>query len=261
MKNFEKTSSILLLSATFLLFTAGTSFAQKTSEQLFEKALYAEEMKGDLGEAVKIYQQVLKENPGNRQESARALLHIGMCYEKLGSGQASQAYQDVIGKYSDQAKEVSMAKERITRLEAFTAELSREAEKHMKNGNELFKRWEYESAVNEYENAIKLGPNNQLALNARYCIGQSWFRAGKYDAALATFTKLIEDNPKSNIAPVTELMVAQVKQAIEKNNNTSRIKDYSDENTIVDPETGIKYAKIRSFVGKNDQISSYIRRF
>jgi Tol biopolymer transport system component/TolA-binding protein len=255
MKNIKKLGLILLASIAVLLLTEGISFAQNASEQLFEKALYAEEMKGDLGEAVRIYQQVLKENPGNRQVSARALLHIGMCYEKLGSEQARQAYQDVINKYSEQAKEVSMARERITRLEAFTAELSREAEKHMKNGNELFKRWEYESAIKEYENAIKSGPNTELALNARYCIGQSWFRAGKYDAALATLTKLIEENPESNIAPVTELMVAQVKQTIEKNNNTSITKDYSDESTIVDPETGIKYNKIRSFVGKNDLIS------
>ena len=256
MKNFKKLSIILLASTAVLLLTAGTSNAQNASEQLFEKALYAEEMKGDLAEAVKIYQQVLKENPGNRQVSARALLHIGMCYEKLGSEQARLAYKDVINKYSDQAKEASMAKERITRLEAYTTELSREAERHMKNGNELFKRWEYESAIKEYENAIKSGPNTQLALTARYCIGQSWFRAGRYDDALATFTKLIDENPESNIAPVTELMVAQVQQTMEKNNNTSIIKDYSDENTIVDPGTGIKYTKIRSFVGKNDQINS-----
>jgi len=255
MKNFKKLSFILLASTAVLLLTTGLSSAQKASEQLFEKALYAEEMKGDLAEAVKIYQQVLKENPGNRQVSARALLHIGMCYEKLGSEQARQAYQDVIGKYSDQAKEVSMAKERITRLEAFTAELTREAEKHMKNGNELFKRWEYESAVKEYENAIKLGPNTQLALNAKYCIGQSWFRAGKYDTALATFTKLITENPESNIAPVTELMVAQVQNAMENYKIQKKIDNSPDENTIVDPETGITYKKIKSFTGESDIIT------
>ena len=33
------------------------------------------------------------------------------------------------------------------------------------------------------------------------------------------------------------------------------IKDYSDENTIVDPETGITYTKIKTFTGKNDLIS------
>ena len=60
MKNLEKISSILLASTAVLLLTAGISSAQKASEQLFEKALYAEEMKGDLAEAVKLYQQVLE---------------------------------------------------------------------------------------------------------------------------------------------------------------------------------------------------------
>jgi Tol biopolymer transport system component/TolA-binding protein len=256
MKNLEKLMSILLESAAILLLTAGISNAQENAGPLFEKALYAEEMKGDLAEAVTIYQQILKENPGNRQVSARALLHIGMCYEKLGSEQARLAYQDVISKYSDQSLEVSMARERITHLEAFTAELNREAEKHMKNGNELFKRWEYESAIKEYENAIKSGPNTQLALTARYCIGQSWFRAGKYDAALVTFTKLIEENPESNIAPVSELMVDQVKHSMENDKSQAKQINSPDENTIVDPGTGIKYTKIRSFIGKNDQINS-----
>jgi len=255
MKNFKKFLSILLVLTAVLILKAEISHAQQASEQLFEKALYAEEMKGDLAEAVKIYQQVLKENPGNRQVSARALLHIGICYEKLGSEQARLAYQDVINKYSDQAKEVSMARERITRLEAYTTELNREAERHMKNGNELFKRWEYESAIKEYENAIKSGPNTQLALTASYCIGQSWFRAGKYDTALATFTNLIEENPKSNIAPVAELMVAQVKYVIENDKSQKKKANPTDENTIIDPETGIKYTKIRTFSGKNDLIS------
>lgn len=255
MKNFKKITFILLASTAVLLFTARISDAQKSSDQLFEKALYAEEMKGDLAEAVKLYQQVLKENPGNRQESARALLHIGMCYEKLGSELAGQSYRDVINKYSEQSKEVSVARERITRLEAFTAELNQEAEKHLNNGNELFKRWEYESAVKEYENAIKLRPKTSLALNAEYCIGQSWFRAGKYETALATFTKLIEENPGSNIAPVTELMVAQVKNVLEDNKNQKASNSYSDVDTIIDPETGIKFTKIKTFSGKNDLIS------
>jgi Tol biopolymer transport system component/TolA-binding protein len=255
MKNLKRLVSILFASIVVLWLTEGLTNAQKASDQLFEKALYAEEMKGDLAEAVKIYQHVLKENPGNRQVSARALLHIGMCYEKLGSEQARQAYQDVISKYSEQSKEVSMAKERITHLEAFTAELTREAEKHMKNGNELFKRWEYESAVKEYENTIKLRPNTSLALNAQYCIGQSWFRAGKYDAALVTFTKLIEENPESNIAPVTELMLAQLKQTMEKDNNALMTQDYYGENIIVDPETGITYKKIKTFTGESDIIT------
>jgi len=118
----------------------------------------------------------------------------------------------------------------------------------------LFKIWEYESAIKEYENAISFRPNTLLALNAQYCIGQSWYRAGKYDAALTTFTKLIEKNPKSNIAPVTELMVAQVKHAMENDKSPMVANNSPDEDIIVDPETGITYRKIKTFTGKNDVI-------
>ncbi len=254
MKNLKKFLYILLASTAVLLLTTGISRSQQATGQLFEKALYTEEVKGNLAEAIILYQQVLEKNPDNRQLAAKALLQMGICYEKLGLEQARQTYRDVINKFSEQEKEVSVARERITRLEAYTAELSSRADQHMKNGNELFKRWEYESAVKEYENAIKLRPNTSLALNARYCIGQTWFRAGKYETALATFTKLIEENPESNIAPVTELMVVQVNRAMEYNKNTELLKNHSDENTIIDPKTSIKYIKTKSFSGRNDKI-------
>ena len=183
-------------------------------------------------------------------------MHLGICYEKLGLDQARQTYRDVISKYSDQADKVAMAQDRISRLDAYTAELIAQAEEHFKKGNELFKRWEYESAIKEYENAIKSGPNTQLALNAQYCIGQSWYRAGKYDIALATFTKLIEDNPESSIAPVSELMVTQVKHVMENTSNQNMVKYDTDVNNIVDPENGITYTKIKIFTGKNDIINN-----
>ncbi|NQU86321.1 MAG: PD40 domain-containing protein, partial [Mariniphaga sp.] len=88
-----------------------------------------------------------------------------------------------------------------------------------------------------------------------YNIGQSWFRAGRHDIALATFENLIEKFPESTIAPVTELMVAQVEFAIKNNKNPEMNINYSDENTIVDPETGITYSKVKTFTGKNDLIS------
>jgi Tol biopolymer transport system component/outer membrane protein assembly factor BamD (BamD/ComL family) len=255
MKNLVKISSILIVFTAVLLLTAGKSRAQQDTGQLFEKALFTEEVKGNLSEAVKLYQQVLEKKPDNRQLAAKALLHMGICYEKLGLEQARQTYRDVINKFSEQEKEVALAKERVNRLEAYAADLSRKAELCMKKGNELFKRWEYESAVKEFENAIKLDPNSLLALNARYCIGQSWFRAGKYDAALATFTKLTEENPESSIAPVSELMVAQVQHVLENTRNQNTVKYYTDENKIVDPETGITYTKIKTFTGKNDVIN------
>jgi Tol biopolymer transport system component/TolA-binding protein len=248
----RKTLTIIM--AIGLIWGNYHSFAQ-TAEEFLPKAIQLEEVKGDLDNAIKTYHLILNKYPDKREVCAEALLHLGICYEKLGLGQARQTYRDVISKYSEQTDKVAIARERILRLDAYTAELIAQAEEHFKKGNELFKRWEYESAVKEYENAIKLRPNTQLALNAKYCVGQSWFRAGKYDAALATFTKLIEENPKSNIAPVTELMVAQVQNAMGNDKSQEKINNSPNEDTIIDPKTGITYTKIKSFVGKNDLIS------
>jgi Tol biopolymer transport system component/TolA-binding protein len=246
--------TLTMIMAISLILARYNSYAQ-TVEELLPKAIQLEEVKGDLDNAIKTYQLILNKYPDNREVCAEALLHLGICYEKLGLDQARQTYREVISKYPEQADKTAMARDRISHLDVYTAELIAKTEQYLRNGNELFKRWEYEAAIKEYENAIRSGPNTQLALNAQYCIGQSWFRAGKYDAALATFTKLIEENPKSNIAPVSELMVAQVRHAMGSDKNQEKINNSTDENVIIDPKTGIKYTRIKTFIGKNDLIN------
>jgi Tol biopolymer transport system component/tetratricopeptide (TPR) repeat protein len=254
MKSTLKILRIHWITILLLLLSAGVLYCQETPGQLFEEAVYAEEVKGELTEAIRLYQRVYEANPENRQMGARALLHLGLCYEKLGSEQASQAYRDVINKYGDQTTEVALASERISRLQIQLAELNRLAEEHVRAGNELFKRWEYEDAIMEYEQAIKLRPHTLLALNAQYCIGQTWYLAGKYDAAQLTLKNLIDEYPQSSMVPVTELMLSQVQYA--KENDVSPVikNSGSNENKIVDQSTGISYHKIKSFVGKNDLI-------
>jgi Tol biopolymer transport system component/TolA-binding protein len=247
--------SIVLTLICCLLPLVMLSGQGQQAQKLLSEAIYQEEVNGDLDEAVRTYQLIISTYPDQRNAAAKALLHLGVCYEKLGSAQARQTYQDVIRKYSDQANEVTMARERISRLEAYTAELVREAGRHLKAGNELFKRWEYDSAIEEYEKAVSSGPNSSIALNARYCIGQARYRSGQYDKALATFTKLIEDNPNSTIAPVTELMVAQVKNAMENSENSGNIQLHQDENTIIDAETGITFTKVKILTGGSDIIT------
>jgi Tol biopolymer transport system component/TolA-binding protein len=250
----KKTILFLILLAAGLFLTNHEIFPQQTANQLYEKALYLEEARGELQGAIDIYIQLAENQEAAQSLKAKALLHMGMCYEKLGSEKARQAYRDVINRYPQQTEETAIARERMTSLDAYVAELSAKAEQHMKQGNELFKRWEYEDAIKEYEDAITLRPNTLLALNAQYGIGQSLYRAGEYNAALVTFTNLMEENPESNIAPVTELMVSQVQYALENNENQNKVKFAPDENTIVDPETGITYTKIKTFTGKHDVI-------
>ncbi|MBN1388883.1 MAG: PD40 domain-containing protein [Bacteroidales bacterium] len=254
MKRIKTLTLIVVLS---LVMAGYNTFAQ-TAEELLPKAIQLEEVKGELYEAIETYRLILNEYPGNREVCAEALLHLGICYEKLGLDKARQTYRQVISKYPEQEDKVAMARERISRMDVYTAELLAKAEEHLKKGNELFKHWEYEEAIKEYENAVSCGPNTQLALNARYFIGQSWYRAGKYDEALATFTKLIEENPKSNIAPVSELMVAQIRHTLEEESTRGMISAFHNKDTIKDPETGITYRKIKAFTGESDIITHSI---
>ena len=68
------------------------SFAQ-TAEELLPKAIQLEEVKGELEEALEIYQTIVRDYPDNRPVAAQAYYHIGMCYEKLGKEEAMKAYQ------------------------------------------------------------------------------------------------------------------------------------------------------------------------
>ena len=132
----------------------------------------------------------------------------------MQSPEAYRTYQEVINKYSDQQDEVAMALARVEYLDAYAADINEKAERYINQGNELYKVWEYESAIKEYEAAMQLNPNSMIAQNAQYYMGQSYFKAGQFDEALNTFENLIEGNPKSTIVPVTELMITQIKNVM-----------------------------------------------
>ena len=74
-----------LLTASCLFFVFGNLTSQESAEEVFEKALYYEDIKGDLQKAISLYEQIMKQFPGNRRIAAKSQLHIGLCYEKLGS--------------------------------------------------------------------------------------------------------------------------------------------------------------------------------
>ena len=70
----------------------------------FQRALRAERSEGDLEKAISLYDRVVTE-ADDQSLAARAQLRIGMCYEKLGSKEAREAYQRVIQAYPDQQQE------------------------------------------------------------------------------------------------------------------------------------------------------------
>jgi Tol biopolymer transport system component len=106
-----------LLTASCLLFVFGSVPSQESAEEVFEKAVYYEDVQGDLQKAIELYEQILKQFQENRQIAANAQLHIGLCYEKLGLREATSAYQNVIQNYGEQKEAVAKAQERLSKLE------------------------------------------------------------------------------------------------------------------------------------------------
>jgi len=139
-------------------------------------------------------------------------------------------------------------------LADIASETNTKAEQHFEKANELLKRADYAAAIAEYERVTTLSSGSKIAQDAQYWIGQTHFRAGKFDAAQATFAKLIEQYPASAIVPVTKLMVERVRQAKENEEIRRTMNNAADKGFIIDPDTGVKYTKTMTFVGKRDVI-------
>ena len=106
---------IVILSVFFAFVFA--SFGLQNSidyRVLFERAKYTMETKGNLEEAIRLFQDVIKKYPDEREYAAKSQYYIGICYEKLGFEQAQMAFQKVVENYPDQIKLVQMAKEKLT---------------------------------------------------------------------------------------------------------------------------------------------------
>jgi len=102
----------LALVVAFVLAGAG----QQSAEQLYKTGLYEEEVGGNLQKAIEIYQDILKRFPDSRGIAAMAQLHIGLCYDKLGTSEAEKAFQKVIDNYPEQAAAVAEAKGKLALL-------------------------------------------------------------------------------------------------------------------------------------------------
>jgi Tol biopolymer transport system component len=106
----------LFVFIVFILILAFASSAslQQSAEQLYQSGIYKEEVEGQLEKAIEIYQTIVKQFPGNREIAAKAQLHIGLCYEKLGLKEAQNAFQKVVENYPEQAGAVKTAKEKLS---------------------------------------------------------------------------------------------------------------------------------------------------
>src|SRR5437588_5001554 len=106
---------ILMLATVVLLLAlgAGTGLAQ-SGYDLFQKALVKERAVGDVEEALRLYQRIVKEFSGNHALAAKAELRMGLLYDRLGrKADAQRAYQAVVSQYADQTNEAKQARAKI----------------------------------------------------------------------------------------------------------------------------------------------------
>ncbi len=116
MKIKLKATFFLIAVLGALLSIAGSAQQADDPGVLLRAAIEKEEVDGDLQGAIDLYRQIIAKHGSNRAIAAKAQLHIGMCYEKLGLREAQNAYQKVIENYPEQSDAVKIAKEKLATL-------------------------------------------------------------------------------------------------------------------------------------------------
>jgi Tol biopolymer transport system component len=97
---------------------SGAASVQKEQQGklLLEQATKKELIDGDLKGAIEIYQKVLNLQAVPREVMAKALLHLGQSYEKLGNSEARKAYERLVREFADQPEETKVARARLAIL-------------------------------------------------------------------------------------------------------------------------------------------------
>ncbi len=103
---------------------ASARAADQSPAVLLEKGIYAQETKGNLDEAISIYEQVVHADQASRRAAAEALWRLGQCWEKKGDkAKAAQAYDQLLRQYPEQEAFVSQARQKRNDTAAAAAQL------------------------------------------------------------------------------------------------------------------------------------------
>ena len=111
MKKLSLFTSIVLL----LAFAAGAVSAQSESGyDLYQRALVKERAVGDVEEALRLYQRIVRDFGSNHALAAKAQYRMAQLYDRLGrKAEAQRNYQAVVSNYSDQSDIARQARARI----------------------------------------------------------------------------------------------------------------------------------------------------
>ena len=85
-------------------------------ERWLQSAIQAETVDGDLKSAIEQYKKIIGKSGASREVVAKALVRLGMCYERQGNAEAGKQYQRVVREFADQASAVAEAREMLAKL-------------------------------------------------------------------------------------------------------------------------------------------------
>src|SRR5688572_25796744 len=82
-----------------------------------EAARQVELVDGDLNKAIGLYLEIVKGFPLEREVAAKALLHMGQSYEKIGKkDNAREAYSQILARYGSQTRIAVAARSALARF-------------------------------------------------------------------------------------------------------------------------------------------------
>jgi hypothetical protein len=84
----------------------------ESASELVEKGIYAEETKGDIDGAIRLYEQALAESKTSQASGAQAQFRLALCYLKKNDvAEASAAFDKLIKDYPDQKELIAKARQ------------------------------------------------------------------------------------------------------------------------------------------------------
>src|SRR5262245_25331699 len=108
---------VAVVAMSGIVSTQGNSSAEARLRAAMDK----ETVDGDLKAAIDGYKKVISQSGASREVVARALLRLGMAYEKQGDAEARKSYERLEREFSDQPTVVQQARVRMAAASAMAA--------------------------------------------------------------------------------------------------------------------------------------------
>ena len=100
-----------------ILFVLSANVVAQDAQELYQRALVQEHARGDLTQAIALYEQAARSPGVDRGLAARALIRAAGSREKLGQGvEAANEYAELLRGYPEQREQVAIAQTRLREL-------------------------------------------------------------------------------------------------------------------------------------------------